>query len=129
MPTTLSTLSFELKTCIAHYLSWKELYHLSLCDTSFYRLQYVDSLWKTYCRVEFGIRYNHPNQTYKDLFLACYQSTSSFIRKRLPCNHITDMVYPMVNVMETPQCQHCTTVGSENLFICIEDHQISKKRI
>lgn len=125
MPTILSTLSFELITCIASYLTSKELSILSQCNRALYGLQWMDSLWKGFCRVEYGIQYNDPNQSYKDLFLSCCMTRKNY--KRLPCNHISDINYIMT-IEKSNQCQKCSTIGHENLFICIAGncHQTSK---
>lgn len=125
---TLSTLSFEIITCIAEYLTSKELFKLSQCNKTLHQLQNVDTLWKRFCRIEFGIQYNHPNRTYRELFLSCCKTKKGRgYHKRLPCSHLNnrfvdnDMTIHKGEQKEDMlnHCQRCPKEGSENLFICI----------
>lgn len=118
----LFTLSFELLTCVANHVSWQDLLVLSSCNKALYGLQCIDTAWRRYCRSEYGVRYNHPNQTYKELFIFCKTRKNC---KRLPCNHIQDESHSTAT-LDQHQCQQCTTTGHENLFICIACHQTSK---
>ena len=121
MKVNLSTLSVELLTCIAEFLTSKDLTALSHCSKAMYQLQYIDSLWKYHCNIEFGINYNHPDRTFRELFIACCSTQSERgYQKRLPCNHIdSGMAATPELIVALNQCQRCSSEGHDNLFICV----------
>lgn len=126
---TLSTLSFELIGLVAQYLNFKDLICLSQCNKTLYGVQRIDQLWKGLCRMEFGIQYHDPNQSYKQLFYSCCMTVKGKGEyKRLPCNHVRDAAQERT-ITKLNQCQRCGVQGDENLFLCISDncHQISKR--
>lgn len=120
--TTLSTLSFEILTCIAEQLTANEIIVLSQCSKAMYQLQYLDLIWRKHCRIEFGVDYNHPNQTFRELYVTCRKiQKGENTQKRLPCNHInSDMISVSKSVLETlDQCERCSKEGLESLFLCV----------
>lgn len=123
--TTLSTLSFEILTCIAEYLTPSDLITLSQCNKTLFPLQYLDLLWKKHCRIEFGVDYNDPNQSFRELYATCRKiQKGESTQKRLPCNHInTGMISvskPVIDALE--HCERCPKEGLESLFLCVSPH-------
>lgn len=132
----ITCLSYDILLCIISYLTGKELSALSQCNRSLYKLQSIELLWKKYCRDDFSITYNHPNQTFRQLYVQCIQSATKQ-NKRLPCPHLQQ--YITDNYLDNDKqwtklerCQRCFVTGFENLFVCLSSlcqHQLSKSPI
>jgi hypothetical protein len=135
----LDTLSFEILTCIANHLTSKELSILSTCNKALYPLQWMDSFWKRFCQIKFDIHYNHPDQSYRELFIVCCKTLKGNKggTRRLPCSHLshsnnnTSVDQTIMHHARPHQCQRCLKEGYENLFICISPscHQTSNNKI
>jgi hypothetical protein len=124
---SISNLSYDVLISIAEYLSIKELCRLSQCNQFLYQLQWVDVLWKRYCLEDYQISYNHPDQTYRQLYLQCKKANAS--NKRLPCYLLQHACLPSDNIVQEWQsnlvldkCQKCFVTGPENLFICLSSN-------
>ncbi|CEP08152.1 hypothetical protein [Parasitella parasitica] len=126
-------LNYDILLCIAEYLSSKELSALSQCNKVLYQLQWIDLLWKQYCHNDFSIAYNHPDQTYRQLYLQCIRSVKE--NKRLPCHHLQQYIDQPIILNDRQQqqlsrldnCQRCFITGFENLFVCLSSicqHQL-----
>lgn len=131
----ITCLNYDILICIAEYLTGKELATLSQCNRALYKLQWIELLWKQYCHDDFSITYNHPDQTYKQLYLQCIKSAKR--NKRLPCQHLQQYIdHPIIldnrqmqQLSKLDKCQRCFITGFENLFICLSSscqHQLSK---
>ncbi|CAO0798920.1 unnamed protein product [Mucor circinelloides] len=129
----ITCLSYDILICIAGYLTSKELATLSQCSKSMYQLQWVDLLWKQYCHDDFSISYNHPDQTFRQLYLQCVESAKQ--NKRLPCQHLQQYIdQPIIlddrqqqQLTKLDKCQRCFVSGFENLFVCLSSscqHQL-----
>lgn len=128
-------LSYDILICIAEHLTSKELATLSQCNKSMYQLQWIDLLWKQYCQDDFCITYNHPDQTFRQLYLQCVVAAKQ--NKRLPCQHLQQYIdqpiilddRQMQQLTKLDKCQRCFVTGFENLFVCLSSlcqHQLSK---
>ncbi|CAO3635512.1 unnamed protein product [Mucor fragilis] len=126
-------LSYDILICIAEHLTSKELATLSQCNKSMYQLQWIDLLWKQYCQDDFCITYNHPDQTFRQLYLQCVVAAKQ--NKRLPCQHLQQYIdqpiilddRQMQQLTKLDKCQRCFVTGFENLFVCLSSlcqHQL-----
>lgn len=122
----ISDLGYDILIDIAGHLTSKELCQLSQCNQSLYQLQWVDILWKRYCFKDYQIRYNHPAQTYRQLYFQCKKANQS--NKRLPCHLLHHAYIPSSDNIQRQEwqsnlvldkCQRCFVTGIENLFICL----------
>jgi hypothetical protein len=123
---SISNISYDVLLCIAEYLTSKELCRLSQCNQFLYQLQLVDVLWKQYCIKDYQISYNHPDQTYRQLYLQCKKANKS--NKRSPCYLLQHACIPSSGIVQRQEwqlnlvldkCQKCFVTGLENLFICL----------
>ncbi|KAI9487476.1 MAG: hypothetical protein EXX96DRAFT_80919 [Benjaminiella poitrasii] len=122
-------LNYDILLCIVEYLSSKDFCMLSQCNRYLYQLQMIadSTVWKRFCLQDFFITYNHPDQTYRQLYFQCKNVTICH-HKRLPCHHLTETQQTVVlegyskTFKDLVQCQQCFVTGVENLFICISPH-------
>ena len=82
-----SFLHFDILSCIAENLDAKSILELSSCCRSFHSLGHFDLLWKRLCQIDYHLTYNHPRQTYLDLY------RQTFLRQfgRRPCHHLSNI--------------------------------------
>lgn len=118
---------------ISGHLNAQDFSNLTQCSRYFYQLQSIDIIWKRFCLQDFYLNYNHPNQTFRDLYFQCTDKS-----KRLPCCHLSsirplDAISPDIatNLKNRDQCETCFVKGNENLFICVSNqcHKICKNII
>lgn len=122
---SLESLSFDLLICIGECLEARDLIELSRCCRALQSLGTLDLLWKKLCRKDYGLTYNHPDQTFRDLYAHSFQR----LYGRLPCPHLShhlndDHGVPAAAVARkndkwTFSCCR-RTESTENMFFCMD---------
>ncbi|KAI7857257.1 hypothetical protein BDC45DRAFT_27771 [Circinella umbellata] len=144
-----SCLHFDILSCIAEHLDAKSILELSSCCRSFYNLGRFDLLWKRLCQIDYHLTYNHPEQTYYNLY------RQTFLRQfgRRPCYHLSNIHIdehlvkqsswdlPLLNqhhnlnnntnIVESwiPYISCCSpeqhdSITTEKLFLCMDCHKL-----
>jgi hypothetical protein len=113
----LTEINFELLICISEYLNGDQLAIFSSSHHHFYALNKVDYLWRRLCRFEFGIKYNDPNQPYRQLYFQCKSKKFG----RLPCVHYQEIDLQNIirDKITATECQRCFVSGQEHMFVCL----------
>ncbi|KAI8061674.1 hypothetical protein BC940DRAFT_310115 [Gongronella butleri] len=140
--------NLDLLICVGRHLAFRDLLRLSSCCRHTRPLAGVEVLWKSLCRIDYGLTYKHPDQLYRVL----YQNTRTQRYGRAPCPHLSlidsdidgpdtlnDRLSPITiairdrnddngemepaqESMDQLSCQRCSVRGSDTIFICATRH-------
>ncbi|KAI8990805.1 hypothetical protein BDF20DRAFT_3732 [Mycotypha africana] len=134
---TIHSLNYHILLDICTYLNLEEFINLTSTSKYLHGLHFHETQWRKLCWQDFNLSYNHPKQSYLELYRNCKEIISSAIGNRLPCEHICSISQLLLFKENNPptdsehdhdnhkkdfvyrKCEKCQAMGISKLSMCL----------